>query len=475
MESKALQNIIDTITKNEEKIAEYGQIDGAVWKKINYKVRLDWNYYSHRMEGGTLTQAETRSVMVGNIEIQGKPLKDVIEMSGHDALIRELLKVGNAEKRLSEKRIRDIHTAIMHEEEAEQKKKIGQWKTESNMIYSYKDEKINFTPPDEVAEAVHTLLDKTNAYLDQYFEGKHQQHPLMAIAQFHVEYLTIHPFYDGNGRTARVLTNLLLIACGLPPIVIKDDLKERYYQLLGDIQAYNGLPDLLYAFIGERIIETQNLILKALKGDSLEEPDDLDKRIALLERELAAVDPDEEIKERLDHAYIKKVVNDWLGDLVSEAIPVVQKFNRLFKSTGHYAGVMNGSVNASFCDENPDEILVELNRCLDKENRIDEYRTNFRINTRYDNLMKGGLKTFDCNYDIEVKFETIKYSVWVDVFSSENSSERQRVLEDRLLHKPLSPSEISKIVSTLGNSILEHIEHHTKKAGLRPDNFTKKD
>jgi len=314
------------------------------------------------MEGGTLTQEETRSVMGGNIDVKGKPIKDVIEMNGHDAVVLELLKVGKGEKRLSEKRITDIHSAIMYEDDANEKKKIGKWKTEHNMIYSYKDEKIEFTPPADVAEKIHTLLNKTNAKLDHFFNSKHQEHPLITITQFHIEYLTIHPFYDGNGRTARILTNLLLIACGLPPIIIKDEHKTRYYKLLGDIQAYNGEPDLLYIFMGERIIDTQNLILKALKGDNLDESDDLDKRIALLERELAAVDPEEEIKVHLGEAYFKSIFNGWLGELMKETIPVVQKFNRFFTGTRHFISLGNGQIQTQFNNEDQTIIMEILSK-----------------------------------------------------------------------------------------------------------------
>lgn len=282
-----LAAILYQIEETQQKIAAYGKFDPEILKKINYKLRLDWNYYSNRIEGGTLTREETRSVMVGNIDVRGKPIRDVMEMNGHDQVVREILQIGKGKLRISEKRIKEIHTAIMYEEEENDKPKIGEWKTLSNEIIGYKNEKIDFSAPYDVPELIHDLLDRTNAALDKINDQKPAPHPVILAADFHVDYLTIHPFFDGNGRTARILTNLILISCGFPAIIIKDSLKETYYQYLGDIQAYGGDKKLLQAFIAERVLESQQLVLDALEGKEIEEPDDLEKSILLLKQELA--------------------------------------------------------------------------------------------------------------------------------------------------------------------------------------------
>jgi len=124
--------ILQAIEANQKAIAAFGKFDKEVLDKINYKLRLDWNYYSNRMEGGTLTREETRSVMVGNIDVQGKPLKDVFEMNGHDKVVLEVLKMSTTELSLSERRIKEIHLSIMHEENPENAKLIVNWKIDAN-------------------------------------------------------------------------------------------------------------------------------------------------------------------------------------------------------------------------------------------------------------------------------------------------------------------------------------------------------
>ena len=163
------RNQIDTL---QQKINAHGELSPEVKKKINYKFRLDWNYYSNSMEGNTLTMDETRSVMVGNLTVGGKPIKDVLEIKGHDEVISDMLKIGKGELRLSEKRIKEIHKGIMYEEDKEKEKKIGVWKTDPNYVINYKGEKFEFAAPADVPEKMHDLLNKTNAAIDAILQNK---------------------------------------------------------------------------------------------------------------------------------------------------------------------------------------------------------------------------------------------------------------------------------------------------------------
>jgi Fic family protein len=460
----------DTITQIDalqQKINAHGTLTEEVKKKINYKIRLDWNYYSNRMEGGTLTREETRSVMVGNIDVKGKPLKDVWEMNGHDKVVLDILKIGKGEMRIAEKRIKEVHKAIMHEDDAIKLPLIGNWKTTPNEIINYKDEKISFTPPNEVPVAMHSLLDKTNAELDAFFAGRESLHPLIIASQFHIGYVTIHPFYDGNGRTARIFTNLLLICCGLPPIIIKDANKKAYYQLLADIQAYGGNPELFYAFIGERILESQKLVLDAIEGKEIEEPEDLDKKLALLEMELETVDPNEEIKKEFSKEVLLEIYDSWFTQLMTELIPVIQKFNRFFKGNRHHMAIQNGMGSVQFNDEPALEVIGKLRlEFINIGNMFNQYDCRIMMQTGFGPFIKSGLKSFGCVYGFEIKFHQIKYEVMVDDFS-DNEQRKQVKLYERLLHKPLNEVEIKKIVTQLSNAIYQHIDFYTKKNGLR--------
>jgi Fic family protein len=286
----SLQPLLNRIDKLQAAIEAAGKFDPEVLKRINYKFRLDWNYHSNAMEGNSLTKEETRSVMVNNVTVEGKPLKDVLEIKGHDQVITDILKIGKGELGLSEKRIKDIHKAIIHEDDPKKKQKIGQWKTENNHLINYKDEKFDFLEFSEVAETMHQLINWLNAQTEQLKAGKSKLHPVLIAFEFHLKYLTIHPFYDGNGRTARILTNLILISFGYPPVIIKKDEKEVYYRYLADVQGYGGNPDLYYEFMCKLLIHSQELVIKGIDGESIEEPDDLDKEIMLLKKKFQNTD-----------------------------------------------------------------------------------------------------------------------------------------------------------------------------------------
>ncbi|MFA9190654.1 Fic family protein [Flavobacterium sp. FZUC8N2.13] len=281
------KKIKDTIDAIKAKVAAFGELTIEQKKKINYKFRLEWNFNSNSMEGNTLTIEETRSVMVGNLTVNDKPLKDVLEMQGHDKVISEILKIGKGDLRLSEKRIKEIHSGIMHEENPEQKNKIGQWKEQANEIINSKGEKYLFVAPEEVPDKIHALLNKTNASIDAIKANKkNAPHPIDVALEFHLEYLDIHPFYDGNGRTARILTNLILISLGYNPFWINEKDRTIYYNYISDIQGYGGSKELFFEYCAGLIERSEQLVLKAIQDIDIEEEDDLHKEISLLKRQL---------------------------------------------------------------------------------------------------------------------------------------------------------------------------------------------
>lgn len=454
-----LAEIIEKIELNQQLIDQKGKFEEDILKKINYKFRLDWNYYSNRMEGGTLTREETRSVMVGNIDVQGKPLKDVIEMNGHDREVLDILKMGKGEQRISEKRIKEIHKAIMHEDDAEKKKQIGAWKTDENEIINYKGEKIKFTSPAEVPDAVHTVLNKTNAELDSFFRNKKSKHPLEIAAQFHIDFVTIHPFYDGNGRSSRILTNLILISCGFPPVIIKENQKNSYHQLLADIQVYGGSPDLFYVFIGERILESQQIVLDAIEGKSIEEEDDLDKQITLWKQEILV--KENTVIERSDDSIIE-VYSNSIKPLLELYHKEFTKFDDLFLSKEVINKIGNRfeiADNSEFIDNwiefKKQEISISSNKSENNLNNLSrlvdlyqdddnkfksiENETNIEYLIYFRGFKKNGVNAFDKSIGFKVYFDNYNYRVIKE-------DHENRTYFTKLYSEKLSANEIFNFV-----------------------------
>ncbi|MCO5937169.1 Fic family protein [Mucilaginibacter sp. RB4R14] len=264
-------------------IAQHGAIPVALLNKINYKLRLEWNYTSNSMEGNSLTKRETRTVMIDAIDVNGKPLKDIQEMKNHDKVVSTIMRMGKGELNMSESRIKEIHTGIMYEENPENQKYIGQWKNADNYMYNNEGERYDFVPHDHVSQRMHELVNWTNDEKEKIArDQKGAIHPVSLALKFHLDYLNIHPFYDGNGRTARIFTNLILISYGYPPLYIKETEKKNYYKYLTDIQSYGGDTNLFNDFMAGLLVRSLQITLDTIEGKEIEEEDDFVKEIQLL-------------------------------------------------------------------------------------------------------------------------------------------------------------------------------------------------
>jgi Fic family protein len=469
----ALREILNQIDGLQNKIESHGRLDKDVLNKIQYRFRLDWNYHSNAMEGNSLTQSETRSVMINNITIEGKPLRDVLEIRGHDTVITDILRIGKGELRLSEKRIKDIHKAIIHEDNPKLAQKVGHWKTEPNYLINYKNEKYEFVLPDEVPEQMHTLINWLNAQRDLILTGKETAlHPVLLAFHFHLRYVGIHPFYDGNGRTARIFTNLILISFGYPPVIIEVGKKNIYNQYLADIQAYGGSPDLYLEFMCKQLTHSQEVVLIAIEGGDIEHPDDIDKKILLLEKELNAVDPNNTIADRLNGDVFLKMFDSWISELLLRVIPMVQKFNRFFIGTQHSMYIHSGNSSfgsLQFSSEEAESIIEKFKaEIIANKKTVSPNHLNMYFSTFYGTFIKAGINTFGCNYGFDIECDFTKYRVVVDEFAGGEPDERKKfVFNERLLHQPLSSAEIDKLVKILGDAIYQHIDFNTKKSGIR--------
>lgn len=428
-----------------EQIEAKGKLPDEILRKIEYKFRLECNYHSNKIEGGTLTKPETRSVMIGNITVEGKPLKDIREMKGHDEVMLDILRIGKGEKRISEKRIKDIHRQIIVPETTEAEKEVGKWKEIGNHIINYRLEKFEFTPPDEVPKAIHTLLDWLNAGLDKIHNNrKDAPNPLLLAFEFHTKYLTIHPFTDGNGRTARILTNLVLVSLGYPPFwVTEGGEKEAYNRYLADVQAYGGSPDLLYEFLAGMVERSLLLTLDAIEGREIEDLDDWYKKLRLLKSSLPS---ENALKVARTKETTDAVFQQSIKATITTLMEKLQVYDDLFLKKKMWFGVGSGAISIQDIDH--------LNSIMPNYN----YHASETLSFSYhlDGYKKDSKNPFSIKCKVIWKLEEYQYSCYIERANKEDQFQKW-------YDEFYSVDEINSIVSQCGEVLLQQLESQVQK------------
>ncbi|WP_165796660.1 Fic family protein, partial [Chryseobacterium sp. HMWF001] len=220
---------------------------------------------------------------------KGKPFKDHLDIKGHNEAIGFMLQLIKENRPLSESDIKDLHKIILVEPyfsktispqgiEFEKEIKIGQYKNSPNHVKTVSGDIHYYTNPEEVPFEMNNLL--------EWYRNAEEEnlHPVVMSAIFHHKFTSIHPFDDGNGRLARILSNFILLKHNYPVIVIKNRDKVQYYAALNI--ADNGIYEDLVKLFAENIGYSLNIMQKAINGENINEPDDLDKEIELFVKEM---------------------------------------------------------------------------------------------------------------------------------------------------------------------------------------------
>jgi len=179
---------------------------------------VDATHHSTALEGNTLTLQETRLVLEG-ITVGGKSLRELNEILDHKEALDYLAACVQREIPVTEGLIREIHSLVLRRTYQEW---AGKYRKGQVWISGSKHQ-----PPvaGDVPDLMHQLVADFN-------DKAQDLHPIHRAAWLHWQFVNIHPFPDGNGRTARLLLNLSLMRDGYPPVVITTDMRDRYIDAL---------------------------------------------------------------------------------------------------------------------------------------------------------------------------------------------------------------------------------------------------
>lgn len=196
-------------------------------------IEADWEvsqtYNSNAIEGNTLSLAETKAVLLDGVTVSGHPLREHLEAVNHREAWRLMRRMAARPAPLDEGDVLDLHRVILTGIQSDD---AGVYRRDRVRVVG--SSRI-FPNPLKVPQLMGELIGELNAQAGEL-------HPVTLAARAHYGLVAVHPFIDGNGRTARLLMNLLLIRAGYPPALIPVTARAPYYGALEEANGGNLAP-----------------------------------------------------------------------------------------------------------------------------------------------------------------------------------------------------------------------------------------
>lgn len=251
-----MKKIFTRIEEKKKKLDALRPLPTPVLKNLREVLSVEWIYNSNAIEGNTLTLQETSLILREGITIKGKSLREHFEAKNHENAIFFLEKITSKKYTINEKDVLKIHEYIL---ENIMQDWAGRYRNGQVRIVG-----ANFVPPN--ARKVPELMEK----LVQNIQTNPQKKNIIELATFlHHQFVWIHPFFDGNGRTGRLLMNLLFMSHGYPPAVILKNDRKKYYAALNSANIGNYKP--LTLLIAQSLERSLDIYLQAVSESEEEE------------------------------------------------------------------------------------------------------------------------------------------------------------------------------------------------------------
>ena len=254
--------------------------------------------------------------------------------------------------------------------------------------------------------------------------------PILLAAEFHYKFICIHPFDDGNGRLARILMNFILMQNGFPPAIIKTEDKSNYFAALQ--QADSGIYEPFFDYIAANLVRSLEIMIAGAKGESIEEPDDLDKEIALLEQKLKAVGQPVDVANTEEA--IVNIFDNSILPLHLAFIEACEKFVRFYRESV-YEIVFDPIKWTS-------DILIAKSWISQNTRELD-------LNYYFKHFNRSGFGEFDHNSKINVELKLSCYIVSTPLFTL-----------NHLYGEQLTKKDINEVVQS---EVRRHMDFITQK------------
>jgi Fic family protein len=231
----------DEIDRLKAILDQHRPLDSAIVQNLQEDLIVRWTYHSNAIEGNTLSLRETQVALEG-ITVGGKLLREHLEAVNHRDAILLLEDLVKKPEPLTEWTIKSIHHLIL---KGIDDTHAGCYRTINVRIVG-----AAHLPPDQVV--VPEIMER---FIEWMRDVAPSLHPVERAARVHSDFVKIHPFVDGNGRTSRLLMNLELLKAGYPAAVLPVEKRLAYYEAL-DADHAHGNPERFIELIAEIVKES---------------------------------------------------------------------------------------------------------------------------------------------------------------------------------------------------------------------------
>lgn len=220
----------------------YADLDASIRTLLLAQIRNLWTHTSTALEGNSLTLGDTAFLLEEGLTVAGKPLQDHQEVIGHAKAIEVVYNL-MAKDQIQDKDLFALHRSVLTDAIVDIFKPAGAWKNEPNFTtYIGEDGRQQFREfptPRHTPALMMQWLQRLNGSLRRDLTDREAA---QVYADLHLTFVTIHPFFDGNGRVARLISNVPVLHAGFPPIVVPTEARQAYKRVISDYQA--TIPDL---------------------------------------------------------------------------------------------------------------------------------------------------------------------------------------------------------------------------------------
>ena len=213
----------DQLTKKKNLLDQSMPLPQELMDNLNDWFLIELTYNSNAIEGNTLSLKETALVVEKGVTVGGKSLREHLEAVNHAEAIHWIRKqIKRRRRSINEQDILQIHHLIL---KGIDDVHAGRYR---NVPVRISGSPVVLPNPYKVSSLMKELI--------HWLKKSHRLHPVQQAAEVHYRLVTIHPFIDGNGRTARLLMNMILMMKGYPMAVIRKRDRLAYISSLEKAQ-----------------------------------------------------------------------------------------------------------------------------------------------------------------------------------------------------------------------------------------------